>query len=46
MSTMDLGVEHQHAAAGMAAGGALLLVFEGHLVADCERRTSRGRRAF
>ncbi len=39
------GVERQQAAAGIAAGRALLLVFDGHLVADCERRASRGNRA-
>jgi hypothetical protein len=35
-------VEHQQVPAGTAAGRALLLVFDGHLVAYCERRASRG----
>jgi hypothetical protein len=35
-------VEHQQVPAGTAAGRALLLGFDGHLVAYCERRASRG----
>ena len=34
--------EHQQVHAGTAAGRALLLVFDVHLVAYCERRASRG----
>jgi hypothetical protein len=36
-------VEHQQVPAGTAAGRALLLGFDGHLVAYCERRASRGK---
>ena len=39
-----VGVEHQQVPAGIAAGRALLLVVDGHLVADGERRASRGQR--
>ena len=40
--TAASGVEQQQVPAGSAAGRALLLVFDRHLVADRERRASRG----